>query len=78
MANHNSGDDRRSILTYNPEEEIWYYLSKLTHFEYVIQQLIKRIANRFFQSDTDKILKNKARRNEKLPNAPFSVNIAKM
>jgi hypothetical protein len=52
-------EEKRSIITYNPEEEIWYYFSKLTRLQYVIQQLKQRVDNNFYGLDTNAIMNTK-------------------
>jgi len=45
--NPSNEEDKRSIITYNPEEEVWYYFSKLTHLQYVIEKLKNVLAINF-------------------------------
>ena len=59
-------EGERSIITYNPEEEIWYYFSKLTRLDYVTQQLRKRVGNGLYGLDTDVIMNTKTTRKSRL------------
>ena len=54
-------EEERSVITYHPEEEVWYYFSKLTHLKYVIQQLKHRVNNRFFGLNTNAIMSTKTK-----------------
>jgi hypothetical protein len=58
-------EEERTIVTYNPEEEIWYYFSKLTRLQYVIQQLKQRVDNNFYGLDTNAIMNTKTTRKSK-------------
>jgi hypothetical protein len=57
QSGEKNDENERIIATYNPEEAIWYYLSKLTHLEYVIAQLKVRINKQFFGLPIEKISK---------------------
>jgi hypothetical protein len=59
-------DEERTIVTYNPEEEIWYYFSRLTRLQYVIQQLKQRVTNSFFGLDVNLLMSIKAPNKKKL------------
>jgi hypothetical protein len=65
-------ENERTIVTYNPEEAIWYYISKLTHLEYVIDQLKVRISKQFFGFPLEKISQNKESYMKKLSDNGYS------
>jgi hypothetical protein len=47
------------IHTYNPEEEVWHYVTKLTSLSYVTDLIKERIDKKFFGLDTVNIMKIK-------------------
>jgi hypothetical protein len=59
MTDRGSSDNDRAILAYNPEDGIWYYFSKSTHSEYVLEHLKRRVAIGFFNIDVNRLLQQK-------------------
>jgi YaaC-like protein len=51
--------DNKTVLTNNPENEIWFYIGKLTSFRYVCNLLKDRVENAFFGFDTYSLMNAK-------------------
>jgi hypothetical protein len=76
MQNQEGKDEnKRTIITYNPEETIWYYLSKLTRLDYVIKQLKLRVSEQFFGLPIEEIIAAKKNYNERLSDKNSSTEI---